>query len=338
MSSSYNLAALLGGGSYSTPAGNYNNAALLGGSYNDAALVGGSYNDAALVGGSYNDAALVGGSYNDAALVGGCCSGCGCGCNGGSTYNSAALLGGGRKLRKGSDTAKAYMAYLRSLQKRRRKRTRGAGASSGMIGSRYLVAPRVKAPSIAQLRRQLNKLQGKTARVQKGAGIFDELKTAAEENPDIVNAVKKGANYWGSWIGENISHNRSIDAQIAELEANIAAYEKLSPEEKKAFKAQHRQAQAALKQAMPHVQQKARSDLSRASDFVKQFAAQKKASSAADDVDDGDDVVEGGAFEPEKDLRDGFMGPYGWIAMGVRKGKERKLEKLREKWWDIRYN
>ena len=50
-----------------------------------------------------------------------------------------------------------------------------------------------------------------------------------------------------------------------------------------------------------------------------------------------DSSIEGSGVDM-RDVRDGLLGPYGWIAMGVRRGKEKKLDALRDKWWDIRYN
>ena len=42
--------------------------------------------------------------------------------------------------------------------------------------------------------------------------------------------------------------------------------------------------------------------------------------------------LRGGAFDPKKDIRDAFLGPVGWISMGVRKSREKKLEALRKEW------
>lgn len=41
-------------------------------------------------------------------------------------------------------------------------------------------------------------------------------------------------------------------------------------------------------------------------------------------------TVRGGAFDPKKDIVDGLAGPAGWIMMGIRKARERKIAKLKK--------
>lgn len=299
--------------------------------YNTAALLGGSYNTAALDGGSYNTAALDGGSYNTAALDGG-------------AYNTAALRGGAR-LRKGSAEARARMAYLRSL---RGKKVAGSGRIGG---GRRKTHPTHPIGPITFLGKKYY-----------GGDTLDTLKNTAsalQENPQILETIKKGANFWGNWIGENISHNRSTDAEIARLEAEIAAYERMSPEEKKAFKSQHRAAQKELKAMMPALQDRMKDTLSMGRDFIEKIKQAKPPPLPPRDVPPPlpprdippplpprdippplpprGSSIDGSGVDM-RDVRDGLMGPYGWIAMGVRKGKEKKLDALRDKWWDIRYN
>lgn len=176
---SYNKAALRGCGSY-------NKAALKGcGSYNKAALRGcGSYNKAALRGcGSYDKAALKGcGSYNKAALRG-------CGRGSGPTYDETkpqpdnltepSMLGNflsgifGGKVVKGSEEAKARMAYLRSLRTGKRtpkKRTTGGSILAKLLpmykdgvtkwGSRILSDRASQIGRINELTSQLAKKKG----------------------------------------------------------------------------------------------------------------------------------------------------------------------------------
>ena len=290
--------------------------------YNTAALLGGSYNTAALDGGSYNTAALDGGSYNTAALDGG-------------AYNTAALRGGAR-LRKGSAEARARMAYLRSL---RGKKVAGGGRIGG---GRRKTHPTHPIGPITFL--------GKTYYGGDTLGTLKNTASALQENPEILETIKKGANFWGNWIGDNISHNRSTDAEIARLEAEIAAYERMSPEEKKAFKAQHRAAQQELKAMMPALQDRMKDTLSMGRDFIEKIKQAKPPPLPPRDtppplpprdipppLPPRDSSIEGSGVDM-RDVRDGLLGPYGWIAMGVRRGKEKKLDALRDKWWDIRYN
>ena len=302
--------------------------------YNTAALFGGSYNTAALDGGSYNTAALDGGSYNTAALDGG-------------AYNTAALVGG-RRLRKGSAEARERMAYLRSLRK------------TGTRGGKVFSKRRPILPAVPFL--------GKRFRGGDALETFKSAASAVQENPAILDTLKKGVNFWGNWIGDNVSHNKSTDAEIARLEAEIAAYERMSPEEKKAFKAQHRAAQKELKAMMPALQDRMKDTLSMGRDFIEKIKQAKPPPLPPRDVPPPlpprdippplppRDIppplpprgsasnggapplsVEGSGVDM-RDVRDGLLGPYGWIAMGVRKGKEKKLDQLRDKWWDIRYN
>lgn len=279
---------------------------------------------------SYTSAALRGGSYNTAALMGG-------------SYNTAALRGGNARLLKGSAAAKARMAYLRSLRGKKKASGGKRLSSKRDVILTFLSKPVYNVP--------VNRQRGGSL-----IDTFSKVATAAKENPELVDVVKKGANFWGNWIGENIKHNRGTDAEIARLEAEIAAYERMSPEQKKAFKRQHRAAQQGLKTAMPHILAKMKRNLGLARDATDKINQAKAPPLPPRDpppLPPRDippplpprDIppplpprngVAGGM--DMRDLRDGFLGPYGWIAMGVRKGKEKKLDALRDKWWDIRYN